>query len=129
MEAILMGHVFNQSKVNDWSNAIVDGCLKGLQQVNKPFKYVGNPYFSLFLHTVSSSFSDLYHHAKDRGRLAHCRSLLLGHKAGWYIYYLVFIVSFHTQAGYCKIPWENSTMHCITTVFGMAILPSNHETL
>eukprot|EP00499_Haloplacidia_sp_CaronLabIsolate_P007950 CAMPEP_0196782550 /NCGR_PEP_ID=MMETSP1104-20130614/11592_1 /TAXON_ID=33652 /ORGANISM="Cafeteria sp., Strain Caron Lab Isolate" /LENGTH=120 /DNA_ID=CAMNT_0042152789 /DNA_START=1 /DNA_END=363 /DNA_ORIENTATION=+ len=26
--------------------------------------------------------------------------------------------------GYCKVPWENSTMHCIVTVYGMAIMPS-----
>jgi len=26
--------------------------------------------------------------------------------------------------GFCKVPWENSTMHCIVTVYGLAIEPS-----
>lgn len=26
--------------------------------------------------------------------------------------------------GMCKVPWENSTMHCIVTVYGLAISPS-----
>jgi dynein light chain Tctex-type 1 len=31
--------------------------------------------------------------------------------------------------GICKVPWENSTMHCIVTVFGLATTPSKIEAL
>jgi dynein light chain Tctex-type 1 len=31
--------------------------------------------------------------------------------------------------GICKVPWENSTMHCIVTVFGLATAPSKIEAL
>jgi dynein light chain Tctex-type 1 len=31
---------FNAKKVNEWTNGIVTHCLKELQQLNRPFKYV-----------------------------------------------------------------------------------------
>ena len=26
-----------------------------------------------------------------------------------------------TKDGYCKIPWQNNTMHCIVTIYGAAV--------
>jgi len=31
---------YNPRKVNDWINTIVDSCLKELQSLNRPFKYI-----------------------------------------------------------------------------------------
>mmetsp|Transcript_12050 Transcript_12050/g.48500 ORF Transcript_12050/g.48500 Transcript_12050/m.48500 type:complete len:117 (+) Transcript_12050:77-427(+) len=36
----LSDHLYNPKKVNDWINTIVDACLKELQSLNRPFKYV-----------------------------------------------------------------------------------------
>jgi len=32
--------MYNHKKVNDWINTIVDSCLKELQSLNRPFKYI-----------------------------------------------------------------------------------------
>ena len=31
---------YNPKKVNEWTNVVVTACLKGLQNLNRPFKYV-----------------------------------------------------------------------------------------
>lgn len=34
-------------------------------------------------------------------------------------------VSMHwdaTKDGFCKVPWQNATMHCLVTVFGMSVV-------
>lgn len=36
----LSENMYNSKKVNDWINTIVDACLKELQSLNRPFKYV-----------------------------------------------------------------------------------------
>ncbi|CAM9558649.1 unnamed protein product [Ectocarpus sp. 8 AP-2014] len=32
--------MYNPKKVTDWTNTIVDNCLKELQPLNKPYKYI-----------------------------------------------------------------------------------------
>ena len=80
-----------------WSNLLIDGCLKGLQNHNKAFKYVVTVVImqktGAGLHTAATCYWDT------------------------------------KRDGYCKVPWENDTIHCITTVFGMAIQPSGPDTL
>ena len=31
--------------------------------------------------------------------------------------------------GFCKIPWQNATMHCIITVYALGITPSTSPEL
>jgi len=38
---------YNPDKVNSWINSVVDSCLKELQGLNRPFKYVGPSLFVL----------------------------------------------------------------------------------
>ena len=33
-------NMYNPRKVNDWSNSIIDSCLKELQSLARPYKYV-----------------------------------------------------------------------------------------
>jgi dynein light chain Tctex-type 1 len=40
IEATLKDTVYNRKKVNDWTNSLVALVLSGLQNLNKPFKYV-----------------------------------------------------------------------------------------
>ena len=37
---ILCDVMYNSSKINDWSNSIIESILKALQSLNRPFKYV-----------------------------------------------------------------------------------------
>jgi dynein light chain Tctex-type 1 len=80
---------YNPKKVNDWTNTVVDGCLKGLQTLQRPFKYIVTCIIcqknGAGMNTAATCFWDT------------------------------------NKDGHCKYPWENSTMHCIVTVFGMAI--------
>ena len=41
LQLTLSENVYNPKKVNDWTNAVIDQCLKGLQALGKPFKYIG----------------------------------------------------------------------------------------
>ncbi len=41
LQATLSENVYTHKKVNDWTNAVIDTCLKGLQAFGKPFKYLG----------------------------------------------------------------------------------------
>lgn len=80
---------YNSKKVNEWTNSIVTGCLKELQALGRPFKYIITcvimQKIGAGLNTSTSMFWDS---AKD---------------------------------GFCKIPWQNSTMHCVVTVYGLSV--------
>ena len=82
-------HNYNPKKVNEWTNLIVTSCLKDLQQLNRPFKYVIT-----------------------------C-IIMQKNGAG-----LVTSATMHWDSvkdGLCKVPWQNSTMHCIVTVYGLCV--------
>jgi dynein light chain Tctex-type 1 len=38
--SVLNDTMYTPNKVNDWSNNIIAGALKGLQSLNRPYKYV-----------------------------------------------------------------------------------------
>ena len=40
IESTLKEATYTPKKVNDWINSVVDGCLKQLQLLQRPFKYV-----------------------------------------------------------------------------------------
>ncbi|GMH84647.1 hypothetical protein TL16_g09983 [Triparma laevis f. inornata] len=37
---VLESAMYNPKKVNDWCNSIIDSCLKELQSLSRPYKYV-----------------------------------------------------------------------------------------
>ena len=62
LQSVLNDTSYEQEKLNAWSNAVIDNCLKGLAGLGKPFKYVcsvilmqktGAP-----LHTAAGAFWD-----------------------------------------------------------------------
>ena len=80
---------YNPKKVNEWTNMIVTNCLKDLQALARPFKYIITCIImqktGAGLNTSTSMHWDT---SKD---------------------------------GYCKVPWQNLTMHCIVTVYGLSV--------
>ncbi|RYH20111.1 hypothetical protein EON65_24575 [archaeon] len=80
---------YNSKKVNEWTNNIVTNCLKDLQGLGRPFKYIITCMImqktGAGLNTTTSMFWDT---AKD---------------------------------GYCKVPWQNNTMTCTVTVYGLSV--------
>jgi dynein light chain Tctex-type 1 len=62
LQSVLNDTSYEQAKLDAWSNAVIDNCLKGLAGLGKPFKYVcsvilmqktGAP-----LHTAAGAFWD-----------------------------------------------------------------------
>lgn len=82
-------HTYNAKKVNEWTNGIVTSCLKDLQALSRPFKYIITCIImqknGAGLNTSASMFWD------------------------------------STKDGYCKVPWQNSTIHCIVAVYGLSV--------
>jgi dynein light chain Tctex-type 1 len=80
---------YNMKKVNEWTNAIVTHCLRELQALERPFKYIITCVImqktGAGLNSTTSMFWDK---AKD---------------------------------GHCKVAWENPTMNCIVTVYGLSV--------
>jgi dynein light chain Tctex-type 1 len=82
-------HSYNSKKVNEWTNNIVTNCLKDLQALARPFKYI-----------ITCIIM------QKTGAGLNCTT------------------SMHWDAskdGHCKVPWENPTMNCIVTVYGLSV--------
>lgn len=86
---VLNDNSYNSKKVVEWTNGIITHCLKELQALTRPFKYVITCIITqktgAGLITSTSTFWDA---KKD---------------------------------GYCKVPWQNHTMHCIVTIYGVSL--------
>jgi len=87
--SVLNDTMYNPKKVNDWSNNIIAGALKGLQSLNRPYKYI--------------------------------LTVIMMQKNGAGLVSSVSTFWDLNKDGLCKVTWENNTMHCIVTVFGMSI--------
>jgi Tctex-1 family. len=87
--SVLNGVMYIPKKVNEWSNSVITGTLKGLQSLNRPFKYVVTVIImqknGAGLISVASTFWDT---SKD---------------------------------GLCKVTWENGTIQCIVSVYGLSV--------
>ena len=89
IESVLSEAMYNPKKENDWSNSIIASSLKGLQSLNRPFKYV--------------------------------ITIIIMQKNGSGLISSVSTYWDATKDGLCKVTWENKTMHCIATVFGVSV--------
>lgn len=85
----LHDHSYKPTKVNEWTNGIVAICLKDLQQLSRPFKYIVT---CIIMQKNGAGLNTSYSAHWDMGK-----------------------------DGYCKVPWQNSTMHCIVTVYGLCL--------
>lgn len=86
---VLNDAMYNGQKTNDWSNSIIDSTLKGLQSLNRPFKYIVTVVIMQKNGAGMVSSASTYWDA--------------------------------TKDGLCKVKWENGTIHCLVTVFGISI--------
>ena len=49
IESTIGGNSYVHTKVNQWTNSVVESCLASLTKLQKPFKYIGeNEFFFLF---------------------------------------------------------------------------------
>ena len=80
---------YNPKKVNELTNLVVTCCLKELQQLNKPFKYVIT---CIIMQKTGAGMSTSASMFWDTGK-----------------------------DGFCKCTWQNNTMHCIVSVYGLSV--------
>ena len=97
--------MFQHAKVNQWTNGVVESCLASLTKLQKPFKYIVTCVImqknGAGLHTASSCYWD---NSTD-GEIS--------------VTMIMIILS--CMSGSCTVRWENKTMYCIVSVFGLAI--------
>jgi dynein light chain Tctex-type 1 len=82
-------HSYNSKKVNEWTNSVVTNCLKELQALARPFKYIITCIIMQKTGAGLNSSTSMH----------------------WDI----------TKDGLCKVSWQNPTMHCIVTVYGLSV--------
>uniref|UniRef100_A0A1B6CW43 Dynein light chain Tctex-type 1 n=1 Tax=Clastoptera arizonana TaxID=38151 RepID=A0A1B6CW43_9HEMI len=62
IEDCIGGNAYQQSKVNQWTSAVVEGCITNLTKLEKPFKYIVTCTImqknGAGLHTASSCYWD-----------------------------------------------------------------------
>ncbi|WIA15550.1 hypothetical protein OEZ86_004153 [Tetradesmus obliquus] len=89
IDSVLQNQQYSEQKVSQWTSACLEGCMKRLTSLNKPYKYVVTCIImqktGAGLHTAASCYWD------------------------------------NTTDGSRTVRWENKTMYCITTVFGLAL--------
>mmetsp|Transcript_75546 Transcript_75546/g.125973 ORF Transcript_75546/g.125973 Transcript_75546/m.125973 type:complete len:114 (+) Transcript_75546:80-421(+) len=89
VDSVLASATYHHTKVPQWTSNVIEGCLKRLKDLNKPFKYIVTSVVmqknGAGLHMATSCFWD------------------------------------NTSDGTATLRWENKTMYCMTTVFGLAI--------
>jgi dynein light chain Tctex-type 1 len=87
--SVLNGSTYIPNKVNDWSNNVIAGALKGLQSLNRPYKY---------------AISVIIMQKNGAGMTSAAATY-------WDV----------NTDGLCKVTWENNTIHCIVTVYGLSV--------
>ncbi|ETV95949.1 hypothetical protein H310_10609 [Aphanomyces invadans] len=114
IESTLKDTVYNRKKVNDWTNSLVAIVLSGLQNLNKPFKYAG------VYAKPSPPRHDGFHGCVLSGPV----TCLIMQKTGAGVTTAAACYWDPVVDGNCTVLWENSTIQCVVTVYGVAISPS-----
>ncbi|XP_061480252.1 dynein light chain Tctex-type 1 isoform X1 [Rhineura floridana] len=97
IEGTIGGNAYLHSKVNQWTTGVVEQILSQLTKLGKPFKYVA---LCLLEFTVTCVIMQ-----KNGAGLHTASSCFWDNSAD----------------GTCTVRWENKTMYCIVSAFGLAI--------
>ena len=118
IETVLMPCTYNHTKVPQWTNNVIEGCMKKLKDLNKPFKYVVTCVVmqksGAGLHTATSCFWD---NTTDGSR----RRIELRPTASPKATARRRVSPVPRVAGSATLRWENKSMYCIVTVFALSL--------
>jgi len=93
IENLIGGNTYCNTKVGQWTSAVVEGCLTGLTALQKPFKYIGELtkyklwikteiflFVNLFILTKSHFFmnSELHNNAENGCWTSYSQFMFLG---------------------------------------------------
>ena len=109
IENTIGGNGYAHAKVSQWTNAVVESCLASLTKLQKPFKYIGK---------LSKKLME-----KSRRDFLYFFSVtcVIMQKNGAGLHTASSCYWDNSTDGSCTVRWENKTMYCIVSVFGLAI--------
>ena len=113
IENIIGGQTYCNTKVSQWTSSVVEGCLLGLTSLQKPFKYIGSFIFLTMKHEI---YSVLMH-----VELYFTVNCTIMQKSGAGLHTASSCFWDNATDGCCTVRWENKTLYCIVSVFGLAI--------
>ena len=111
IENTIGGNGYAHAKVSQWTNAVVESCLASLTKLQKPFKYIGK---------LSNYAPFLKCHLKFDIYLISVTCVIM-QKNGAGLHTASSCYWDNSTDGSCTVRWENKTMYCIVSVFGLAI--------
>ncbi|ODM95796.1 Dynein light chain Tctex-type 1 [Orchesella cincta] len=59
IEQVIGGQTYCNTKVSQWTSAVVEGCLLGLTGLQKPFKYIGKNCYNNAKKSAESGYTPL----------------------------------------------------------------------
>ena len=114
LEQILGGSTYQTSKTDAWTNQVVEACLGKLAALEKAFKYsqkCKKSQTTSFNHCFSTNFQ-LFFYSVTCTLMQKTGAGLHAASSCWWD---------PNTDGSCTVRWENKTMHCVVTVFGLAL--------
>ncbi|CAO1406972.1 unnamed protein product [Diamesa serratosioi] len=111
IENTIGGNAYQHDKVNTWTGQVVETCLSVLTKQQKPYKYIGKQMNSF----LQCTEIDYYYYLK-------CLvTAMIMQKNGAGLHTASSCFWNNDTDGSCTVRWENKTMYCIVSVFGLAI--------
>ena len=130
MKTTLNSVQWNAKKVDGWTSNIVEHCLKRLAEMKKPFKYIVTAIVmqktGAGLHSAFTAYWDNSADGMSLDRIVRrgwkrCRLSVVFPEYMLSCNQLPFVIALHLSAGICSVPYENDSVHCITTVYGLKL--------
>lgn len=140
IENTIGGNAYQHDKVNQWTSAVVENCLSVLTKLQKPYKYIGMSISRQYkwcgqllwwlmslqfflLSTVNSTIM------QKNGAGLHTASSCFWNNdtdgsctvsmPDTFFFFVTF--SLNAWQFLLQVRWENKTMYCIVSVYGLAI--------
>lgn len=113
IENTIGGNAYLHDKVNNWTGAVVESCLSVLTKLQKPYKYIGE--LELKLMKIQRKWNEIF------GWFSFSVTCTIMQKNGAGLHTASSCFWNNETDGSCTVRWENKTMYCIVSVFGLAL--------
>lgn len=113
VENTIGGNAYQNEKVNVWTGTVVETVLQVLTQLQKPYKYIGQYFKPIYL-----NYSLISHLDHDFFSIVTC---MIMQKNGAGLHTASSCYWNNEMDGSCTVRWENKSMYCIVSVFGLSI--------
>lgn len=95
-------------------NSVIESCIENLNKLDKPYKVSGKAYSSNTLNTATVTIKlELF--------IKYVATAVIMQRTGAGLQTSSSCYWDNTTDGSCTVRWENKTMYCIVSVFGLKI--------